>query len=95
MVVVINRIKPQPGTEERLEQAFARASGMKDVPGCLGFEFWRNRNGGEYLVVTRWDSEESFHAWRQGDHFRHAHRDTSASAGASSELLVYEVVRST
>lgn len=94
MYVVINRIQPQPGTEERLEHAFAQASGMKNVPGCLGFEFWRNREGGEYLVVTRWDSEESFHAWRQSEHFRHAHRDTSASAGASSQLLIYEVLRS-
>ncbi|HEY8414867.1 MAG TPA: antibiotic biosynthesis monooxygenase [Thermaerobacter sp.] len=46
------------------------------------------------MVVTRWDSEESFQAWRESEHFRHAHRDTSASAGASSELLVYEVLRS-
>ncbi|MFS8640722.1 MAG: antibiotic biosynthesis monooxygenase [Symbiobacteriaceae bacterium] len=94
MFVVINRIRPLPGTEDRIEQAFARASGMKGVPGCLGFEFWRSREGGEYLVVTRWDSEESFRAWRESEHFRRAHRDTSASAGASSELLVYEVLRS-
>ena len=93
MIVVINRIQPQPGTEDRLEQAFARASGMKDVPGCLGFEFWRNEQGGEYLVVTRWESRAAFEAWRQSPHFQHAHRDTSASAGARSELRVYEVLR--
>ncbi|ADU51541.1 Antibiotic biosynthesis monooxygenase [Thermaerobacter marianensis DSM 12885] len=115
MFVVINRIRPEPGTERQLEEAFSRTPGMKDVPGCLGFEFWRRElaapaghpgtvepapagaagqaERAEYLVVTRWESREAFEAWRRSPHFQHAHRNTSASAGARSELLVYEVLR--
>lgn len=94
MLIVINRIRPEPGTENRIEQAFAQASGMRGVPGCLGFEFWKNQQDSEYLVVTRWESEDAFRAWRSSAHFQHAHRDTSASAGARSELLMYQVLRS-
>ncbi|PZN07431.1 MAG: antibiotic biosynthesis monooxygenase [Bacillota bacterium] len=121
MLVVINRIWPEPGSERRLEEAFSRTPGMKDVPGCLGFEFWRRQpappaghpgqqadpapsapaapgattepHRTEYLVVTRWESREAFEAWRRSPHFQHAHRDTSASAGARSELMMYEVLR--
>ncbi|QBS38162.1 antibiotic biosynthesis monooxygenase [Thermaerobacter sp. FW80] len=119
MLVVINRIWPEPGSERRLEEAFARAPAMKDVPGCLGFEFWRRQPAApaghprqadptaaapdvgptgeprraEYLVVTRWASREAFEAWRRSPHFQHAHRDPSASAGARSELVMYEVLR--
>ncbi|EKP95680.1 antibiotic biosynthesis monooxygenase family protein [Thermaerobacter subterraneus] len=113
MLIVINRIWPEPGSEQRLEEAFSRSPGMKDVPGCLGFEFWRREATGpaghpgagaadaaggaggrsEYLVVTRWESREAFEAWRRSAHFQHAHRDTGASAGARSELAVYEVLR--
>ncbi|GAB6876491.1 antibiotic biosynthesis monooxygenase family protein [Thermaerobacter litoralis] len=99
MLVVINRIWPEPGGEARLEEAFSRTPGMKDVPGCLGFEFWRatGRAGeagrAEYLVVTRWASREAFEAWRQSAHFQHAHRHSGASAGARSELVIYEVLR--
>lgn len=114
MLIVINRIWPEAGTEQRLEEAFSRSSGMKDVPGCLGFEFWRRQGAGpaghpgavepvpsgpdaeartEYLVVTRWASRQAFEAWRNSTHFQHAHRNTAASAGARSELVVYEVLR--
>lgn len=93
MYVVINRIFPEPGTIDRIVDAFGRASGMQGVPGCLDFEVWRGRHAEELMIVTRWEDEAAYHAWTESEHFKRAHRDRSASQGASSELLAYDVVR--
>lgn len=93
MVVVVNRLRVPPQARERLEEGFHHASGMKDVPGCVGFELWRgSTEPGEYDVVTHWRSQADYDAWRASDAFRHAHRDTSGMELNRSELLVYEVL---
>ncbi|MEX2355484.1 MAG: antibiotic biosynthesis monooxygenase [Thermaerobacterales bacterium] len=94
MFIAINRIAPPAGMGPRIEEGFQKASGMKDVPGCLGFEFWRSDDEGHYLVVTRWESEVAFKEWTASDHFKHAHRNTEATEGAASQLLKYSVLRS-
>jgi heme-degrading monooxygenase HmoA len=53
LIIVVNHLQVPPEAAERVETGFRHASGMKEVPGCLGFEFWRSQDGGEYQVVTR------------------------------------------
>lgn len=58
--------------------------GMRDVPGCLARS--------EFEVVTHWQDQEAFDAWRQSDAFRHAHRLTESMEQVPSRLVQYAVV---
>ncbi|MCW2851705.1 MAG: mhuD [Nocardioides sp.] len=98
-VVKINAISVPPQAHEELEKRFANRAGTIDgTPGFLGFQLLRPVQGEErYFVVTQWEDEESFAAWRDGD-ARAAHagpqdggeRPKPVASGA--ELLEFEVV---
>jgi len=93
-VVKINAISVPPQAREELEKRFAaRAHTVDSSPGFLGFQLLRPVRGEErYFVVTQWEDEESFAAWRDGD-ARQAHageRRNPVATGA--DLLEFEVV---
>ncbi|WP_193609880.1 antibiotic biosynthesis monooxygenase family protein [Nocardioides lijunqiniae] len=97
-VVKINAISVPPQAHEELEKRFAARAGTIDgTPGFLGFQLLRPVQGEErYFVVTQWEDEESFAAWRDGD-ARAAHagpQDGSERKPVASgaELLEFEVV---
>ncbi len=93
-VVKINAIEVPEGSGPELEKRFAqRANAVENSPGFLGFQLLRPVQGdNRYFVVTHWDSEESFQAWRTGPAVAaHAgERRNPVSTGAS--LLEFEVV---
>ena len=95
----INAISVPPQAHEELEKRFAnRAHTVDGTPGFLGFQLLRPVKGEErYFVVTQWEDEESFAAWRDGDAVAaHAgpkdggERPKPVSSGA--DLLEFEVV---
>lgn len=94
----INAISVPPQAHEELEKRFAnRAHTVDGTPGFLGFQLLRPVKGEErYFVVTQWEDEESFAAWRDGDAAAaHAgpeggERPKPVSSGA--DLLEFEVV---
>ncbi|NLV81140.1 MAG: antibiotic biosynthesis monooxygenase [Rhodococcus sp.] len=93
-VVKINAIEIPEGAGPELEKRFAnRAHTVDDSPGFLGFQLLRPTAGeNRYFVVTQWETEEDFAAWRDGD-ARAAHageRKQPVATGAS--LLEFEVV---
>ncbi|WP_054816707.1 antibiotic biosynthesis monooxygenase family protein [Nocardia arizonensis] len=94
-VVKINAIEIPEGAGPELEKRFAhRAHAVEGSPGFQGFQLLRPVAGeNRYFVVTQWDSEESFAAWRDGP-ARQAHAGSGeqkpVSTGAS--LLEFEVV---
>ncbi|WP_216913350.1 antibiotic biosynthesis monooxygenase [Nocardia sp. NBC_01377] len=94
-VVKINAIEVPEGAGPELEKRFAhRAHAVEGSPGFLGFQLLRPVAGDDrYFVVTQWDTEESFAAWRDGP-ARTAHAggggQKPVSTGAS--LLEFEVV---
>jgi heme-degrading monooxygenase HmoA len=93
MFVAINRLKMPAEYGSHLEQAFQRnAGGMADVAGFVSFDLLRAEEGGEYLVVTRWNDRPSFEAWREGDAFQKAHGDVNPNSPVKSELGTYEIV---
>jgi heme-degrading monooxygenase HmoA len=94
MFVAINRLRVPAEYASRLEEGFSRASGMEGVAGLLSFELLRAQDGGEYLVVTRWEDQGSFEAWREGDAFQRAHATTNQQSPVKSELARYDVLLS-
>lgn len=93
-VVKINAISVPPEAREELERRFAhRAHTVDTSPGFLGFQLLRPVSGEDrYFVVTEWEDDESFLAWRDGD-ARAAHaaeRPKPVATGA--DLLEFEVV---
>ncbi|MGW0019178.1 antibiotic biosynthesis monooxygenase family protein [Rhodococcus sp. NPDC003382] len=93
-VVKINAIEvPEPAGPE-LEKRFANRAGTVDKsPGFLGFQLLRPTAGEtRYFVVTQWESEEAFAAWRDGD-ARAAHAgEAKKPVATGASLLEFEVV---
>lgn len=93
-VVKINAISVPPQAHEELERRFAaRAHTVDSSPGFLGFQLLRPTAGEErYFVVTQWEDDASFEAWRDGD-ARAAHAGQHGKPVASgANLLEFEVV---
>lgn len=97
-VVKINAIHVPEEAGARLEERFAgRAGTIEKSPGFLGFQLLRPTAGeSRYFVVTHWDSEESFAAWRDGD-AKAAHATPEGEApkrpvATGADLLEFEVV---
>lgn len=97
-VVKINAISVPEGAGPELEKRFAaRAGAVEKSPGFLGFQLLRPTGGeSRYFVVTQWDSDESFNAWREGDG-KAAHAQAPGDAprppvAMGAELLEFEVV---
>jgi heme-degrading monooxygenase HmoA len=99
-VVKINAITMPPDSGDELARRFAARAGAVDgQPGFQGFELLRPTDERTtWLVVTRWQDEESFHAWVNSPAFGHGHRSAAERAGgdapppvaAKGELWSYE-----
>jgi heme-degrading monooxygenase HmoA len=66
------------------------------MEGFEAFELLRpNDDRDQFLVYTRWRSEEDFQAWVQSPAFSHGHRghDTEGPVSTHAELWSYDVVQ--
>ncbi len=93
-VVKINAIHVPPQAGPELERRFAaRAGAVESSPGFLGFQLLRPVQGEDrYFVVTHWEDEASFAAWRDGS-ARAAHAGQEERPVASgADLLEFDVV---
>ena len=99
-VVKINVVTLPEDKRARFEERFkGRAGTVETTPGFEWFELLRPLEGtDQYLVYTRWESEEAYQSWQSGQDFDRAHDgggDTLAPAAAhSAHLWSYEVIES-
>jgi len=106
--VAINVLTVPDGQGSALEQRFAKRAGMvESAAGFRSFELLRPTEGTQdYLVVTRWDDEESYRSWLESREFRAGHTqaqdraqtaDTNAArpgpAATDSQIWTFEVVQ--
>ena len=65
-VVKINAIPVPTDKQERFEERFrGRAGAVEKTPGFEWFELLRPLEGtDQYLVYTRWESEEAYQSWQ-------------------------------
>lgn len=93
-IVKINAISVPAEAGPELERRFAARAGVVDgSPGFLGFQLLRPTAGEDrYFVLTQWEDEESYAAWRDGD-ARAAHKGEHGKPVASgAQLLEFDVV---
>ena len=96
MIVVMNVVRVAEGRAADFEEAFrTRESHLANVEGFLGFELLRRQGENEYLVTSRWESLEAFHAWRNSDAFRKAHAGDAGQGQLShgNEVRIYDVLQ--
>ncbi|MFF6868948.1 antibiotic biosynthesis monooxygenase [Streptomyces sp. NPDC012450] len=100
-IVKINVLTVPAEQREVLEQRFAsRAGAVEGSDGFEWFELLRPLEGtDQYLVYTRWRSEEDFQNWMNGS-MRAAHQGGGESGGerpkpaaSGSTLWSFEVVQ--
>ncbi|WP_346433616.1 antibiotic biosynthesis monooxygenase [Nonomuraea composti] len=112
-VVKINVLTVPAGMRDELERRFSNRAGMvESADGFEWFELLRPVEGtDQYLVYTRWRSEEDFQKWQQGEAFRRGHAQAAAAAAeggqghghghgqgpaaTGSEVWTFEVAEST
>ncbi len=109
-VVKINAIEVPEGAGPELERRFAnRLHAVDGQPGFISFELLRPVSGDKrYFVLTHWEDEESFQAWRNGPAIEaHAgergrpvgggeaagHGHGQAPVSTGASLLEFEVVQ--
>lgn len=94
MIVVQNRLTVPAEYAEHLERAFAgRSENLVKVPGFLGFDLLK-REGGDYVVFTKWASRADFDRWVESDAFQKAHSGANPNSPVKSVIEVYDVVSS-
>jgi heme-degrading monooxygenase HmoA len=91
--VLVNRISvDSPDEADRVVEAFRHRAGKVDQQtGFLGLEVWREVEGKEVMVSTRWRQKEDFEAWMNGPAFRQAHQRVGGGPGRAAGSA-YEVV---
>ena len=99
--VAINVLSVPEGAGSTLEERFAaRQAAVDSAPGFEHFELLRPLEGtADYLVYTRWRSEEDFTAWRSSQSFGAGHAQASGRpegarpAATGSTIWAFEVVQ--
>lgn len=83
MIAITNRLPVKEGRADEVVERFADSRGnVQDFPGFVSMEVLRSEDATEVLVITRWESRDSFDTWVHSDSFRKAH-----SRGSGSDFL--------
>jgi heme-degrading monooxygenase HmoA len=95
MYVVMNVLQVPAEMKERMAAMFGNSSErMRQVPGCLEFQFLSSKEDGKQIVYTKWDKEESFIAWTESENFRRSHSNSGNSPATESQIEIFEVIHS-
>lgn len=93
MVTVMNVVHVKEERREAFERTFLeRESHVHRAEGFVGFELLRRDRDGEYVVLSRWESDEAFRAWVNSDLFKASHQHANGELAHSSEVRHYEVI---
>ncbi len=95
MFVGTNRIKIKKGYGKELEELFRSRGEVAREPGFVDFELWRQEGDPEheeYLVVSRWESEEHHNQWLRSYSFKQAHSGPPADyIMGHGEFISYQI----
>ncbi len=95
MYIVMNVVEAKEGSIEDFERAFReRERLVQQAEGFLGFELLRRDRDRdrEYVVLTKWESEETFKGWVGSDLFKRSHRHADGQFAHANEVRCYDVL---
>jgi heme-degrading monooxygenase HmoA len=100
MYIALSRLRVAPARVDELISAFrARAGLVEGHDGFIGLEVWRSeREEGELLMVSRWQTRECFSAYMKSADHRASHARIEPGLANSvrlerlEHLSTYEVV---
>lgn len=102
--VAVNYIDCTPEYRERFEELFGtRAKQIDTMPGFVDMQVLRpSKEGDSYLIVSHWESEDSFKNWTKSETFIEGHKLGFADlakakaegrqAPMTSDFKTYEVI---
>ena len=89
----MNVVEAKEGRVEDFERAFReRERLIQQAEGFVGFELLRRDRDREYVVLTRWESEETFISWVGSELFKRSHRDADGQFAHGNEIRCYDVL---
>lgn len=93
-VLVVAVVKPKPGQEEAVEEAFAKlVEPTHAEDGCLTYAMHRDkRTPGQLVFVERWESQEKLGGHVNADHFKGALEATKDMLAEPLQILILEPV---
>ncbi|MGE0066809.1 MAG: antibiotic biosynthesis monooxygenase [Solirubrobacterales bacterium] len=92
---MMNVVEVKEENREAFERQFLeRESHVHKAEGFAGFELLRRDRDGEYIVLSRWQSEEAFQAWATGELFELSHRHADGQLAEKSRVRNYDVIDS-
>ncbi len=95
MYVVMNVLQVPAEMKNRMADMFGNSSErMRQVPGCLEFQFLSSKEDGKQVVYTKWDNEASFKTWTESENFKRAHSHPGQSPATESQIEIFEVIHS-
>ena len=98
MISVANRIHVNAEYHDAFEARFRDRAGLVDgMPGFIANHVLHpNRDGDPFVVLTFWESRESFKAWTTSDAFRQGHARSGTlpkdALSGPNVLEIHEVV---
>ena len=101
--VAINYINCRDHYKERFEELFkTRAGAIDRLPGFKFMEVLKPTDGSSYLIVSHWDSQDSFKEWTKSPEFLEGHKrgfedikiakERGEEAPMTSDFKTYEVI---
>lgn len=93
MFIVMNVVEAKEGRVEDVERAFReRERLVQQAEGFVGFELLRRDRDREYIVLTKWENEETFKSWVGSDLFKRSHRHADGQFAHGNEVRCYDVL---
>jgi heme-degrading monooxygenase HmoA len=88
MYVSVSRLRVEDDRSDELVAAFRGRLGLVDgFPGFVDLQVWRSdRDAGELLMVSRWDSREHFKAYMKSREHRRSHDRIAPDLEAAIKL---------
>ena len=95
MYVSMSRLRIAPEDAAELVSAFGlRAHLVDEAPGFIDLQVWQSeRDDGEVLMVSRWDSRESFKRYMKSEAHRISHDRIDPKLKAAIKLERLEHLR--
>lgn len=82
--IVMNNIPVTDEGRALFEHRFKnRNRSIENMPGFVGIRVLRPLNSGTYVIVTLWEDESNFEAWKKSEAFGKAHGKPSPSGDGS------------